>query len=830
MAKDNSQDLIPNQEEPTQEESTQEELGQEKTDLPPKNGNKEIIIEGDTISNIIHILPLNERPFFPPQVAPLVLNEEPWLTTLDSIMDNHTRVVGLVLTKNDKQGAKLKPSDFHEYGTLVRIHHPFRENKRVQFIAQGIQRFRIKRWISKEIPYVAQVEYFDENERNSEELRAYSMAVVNSLKELLPLNPLFGEELKHFLSRYTTNEPSPLADFAASLTTSSGEEMQEILSTVPLKKRMQKVVSLIEKELEVAKLHNQIREQVEDKINDQQRQFFLREQLKVIQQELGIAKDDKTVDIDQFIERLDGKTLPEYAEERIDEELEKLTVLELGSPEYAVTRNYLDVATSLPWGVESKDNYNLKRAQTILDREHFGLKDVKERIIEILAVGKRKEEIRGSIVVLVGPPGVGKTSVGRSIARSLNRQFYRFSLGGARDEAEIKGHRRTYIGAMPGKIIQALKETGTDNPVIMLDEIDKMGSSYQGDPGSALLEVLDPEQNNDFLDHYLDMRYDLSKVLFICTANTLDTIPDALLDRMDVIRLPGYILEEKVKIARQYLWPKLLKRAGFTRSEIRISNSAIARLIDGYAREAGVRQLEKQLAKIIRKVAVKFAQTEEGEEEITRVSVGVNDIKEYLGLPSYSRETPIQGVGVATGLAWTALGGVTLSLEATKVHSKTRGFKITGQLGKVMKESAEIAYSYTLANLPRLKKAGVKVDKTFFDEAFIHLHAPEGATPKDGPSAGITMVSSLLSLALNKPAKNIAMTGEITLTGQVLEIGGVKEKLIAAKRIGIKELIFPYANQKDYQELPDYLKEGLTIHFVKTYDEVAEILFGITLG
>lgn len=818
MAKDNSQDLIP----------TQEDIEQ-----PKKNGNKEIIIEGDTISNIIHILPLNERPFFPPQVAPLVLNEEPWLTTLDSIMDNHTRVVGLVLTKNEKQGTELKPADFHEYGTLVRIHHPFRENKRVQFIAQGIQRFRIKRWISKEIPYVAQVEYFDENERNSEELRAYSMAVVNSLKELLPLNPLFGEELKHFLSRYTTNEPSPLADFAASLTTSSGAEMQDILSTIPLKKRMQKVVSLIEKELEVAKLHNQIREQVEDKINDQQRQFFLREQLKVIQQELGIAKDDKTVDIDQFIERLDGKTLPEYAEERIDEELEKLSVLELGSPEYAVTRNYLDVATALPWGIESKDNYNLKRAQTILDREHFGLKDVKERIIEILAVGKRKKEIRGSIVVLVGPPGVGKTSVGRSIAHSLNRKFYRFSLGGARDEAEIKGHRRTYIGAMPGKIIQALKETGTDNPVIMLDEIDKMGSSYQGDPGSALLEVLDPEQNNDFLDHYLDMRYDLSKVLFICTANTLDTIPAALLDRMDVIRLPGYILEEKVKIARQYLWPKLLKRAGFSRSEIRISNSAIARLTDGYAREAGVRQLEKQLAKIIRKVAVKFAQTadgEGGEEAITKMSIGVNDIEEYLGLPSYSQETPIQGVGVATGLAWTALGGVTLSLEATKVHSQTRGFKITGQLGEVMKESAEIAYSYTLANLRRFKKAGVNVDDTFFDEAFIHLHAPEGATPKDGPSAGITMVSSLLSLALNKPAKNIAMTGEITLTGQVLEIGGVKEKLIAAKRIGIKELIFPYANQKDYEELPDYLKEGLTLHFVKTYDEVAEILFGIKLG
>lgn len=783
----------------------------------PQSGNHEIIIEGDTISNIIHVLPLNERPFFPPQVAPLVLNEEPWLTTLDSIMDNRTRVVGLVLTKK-QPGPSLNPDDFYEYGTLVRIHHPHREDGRVQFIAQGIQRFRIKKWISTEIPFVAQVEYFDEEDKNSEELRAYSMAVVNALKELLPLNPLFSEELKHFLSRFTSNEPSPLADFAASLTTSSAEDMQEILSTVPLLDRMQKVVALIHKELEVAKLHNQIREQVEDKITDQQRQFFLREQLKVIQQELGIAKDDKTADIDQFVDRLQDKNLPEHAQEKIDEELEKLQVLETGSPEYAVTRNYLDVITSLPWGNESDDNYDLDRAQRILDREHFGLKDVKERIIEILAVGKRKEEIKGSIVVLVGPPGVGKTSVGRSIAHSLNRKFYRFSLGGARDEAEIKGHRRTYIGAMPGKIIQALKETGTDNPVIMLDEIDKMGSSYQGDPGSALLEVLDPEQNHDFLDHYLDIRYDLSNVLFICTANTLDSIPAALLDRMDVIRLSGYILEEKVKIARQYLWPKLLKRAGFEKSELRISNAAISNVIDGYAREAGVRQLEKQLARLVRKAAVEFAK----DESLESLSIGVNDIKTHLGNPIYTREKPLAGVGVVTGLAWTSLGGVTLNLEAAKIHAKTRGLKVTGQLGKVMQESAEIAYSFVMANLKRYG-----ADETFFDETFIHLHAPEGATPKDGPSAGITMASSLLSLALNKPAKNIAMTGEITLTGHVLEIGGVKEKLIAAKRVGISEIIFPYGNKKDCDELPEYLKEDLTLHFVKTYDDVAKILFEV---
>ncbi len=783
-------------------------------------GSQEIIIEGDTISNIIHILPLNDHPFFPPQVAPLILNEQPWLTTLDSIMDNRTQVVGLILTKTDTRTA-VNTDDFYEYGTLVRIHHPHREDGRVQFIAQGIQRFRIKKWISKEIPFVAQVEYFDEVQvEKTEEVRAYSMAVVNALKELMPLNPLFSEELKHFMTRFNSNDPSPFTDFAASLTTSSKEDMQEILSTVPLIPRMQKVVALIHKELEVAKLHNQIREEVEDKISDQQRQFFLREQLKVIQQELGLAKDDKTADIEKFLERIQDKELPAHAAERIDEEIEKLQILETGSPEYGVTRNYLDLITDLPWGNRSEDNYNLKHARRVLDRDHFGLDDVKSRIIETLAVGKRKGEIKGSIILLVGPPGVGKTSIGRSIAESLGREFYRFSLGGARDEAEIKGHRRTYIGAMPGKLIQALKETQTDNPVIMLDEIDKMGQSFQGDPASALLEVLDPAQNSDFLDHYLDVRYDLSNVLFVCTANTLDTIPAALLDRMDVIRLSGYILEEKSKIARQYLWPRQLERAGFKRSELRISNAAIEKVIDDYAREAGVRQLEKYLAKIVRKAAVKFE-----EEGLTTLSIGVKDIQSLLGNPHFSREKPSLKVGMITGLAWTAMGGVTLPVEAIKIHDHQRGFKITGQLGEVMQESANIAYSYVMANAKALN-----LQESFFEKGFIHLHAPEGATPKDGPSAGITIASSLVSLALNEVPQNIAMTGELTLTGQVLPIGGVKEKLIAAKRVGITEIIFPKANKRDCDELPDYLKEGLTLHFVEDYFEVAKLLFPKQLG
>lgn len=790
-----------------------------KTTLPAVDikvkGQNEVIIEGDTVSNIIHILPLSDRPFFPPQIAPLLLNEEPWLTTLDSIMENRTRVIGLVLTKKEEH-FNLETGDFHEYGTLVHIHHPHRENGKVQFIAQGTKRFRIKKWISKEIPFVAQVEYFDESLlEKSDEVRAYSMAVVNALKELIPFNPLFSEELKHFLTRFNSNDPSPFADFAASMTTTSKDELQEVLSTIPLVPRLRKVLAIIQNEIKVAKLQNSISEEVDEQLSDQQRQYFLREQLKVIQQELGLSKDDKSADIEKFVERLLEKDIPEAAQERIDDELEKLQILETGSPEYGVTRNYLDIITDLPWGQKSPDNFNLKNARRILDRDHFGLEDVKDRIIETLAVGKRKGEIKGTIILLVGPPGVGKTSIGRSVADSLGRKFYRFSLGGARDEAEIKGHRRTYIGAMPGKLIQALKETKADNPVIMLDEIDKMGQSYQGDPGSALLEVLDPAQNGEFLDHYLDVRYDLSNVLFICTANTLDSIPAALLDRMDVIRLSGYILEEKSKIARQYLWPKQLEKAGFDKKELKITAGAIEKVIDDYAREAGVRQLEKQLGKIVRKAAVKFET-----DELTSLSVGVSDIVPFLGNPYFNREKPVQNVGVITGLAWTSMGGVTLPVEAVKIHDLQRGIKLTGQLGEVMQESANIAYSYILANAKSLG-----IDDKFFEKAFIHIHAPEGATPKDGPSAGITLASCLMSLALNKVPKNIAMTGELTLIGQVLPIGGVKEKLIAAKRVGIKEIIFPKDNQKDADELPQYLRDGLKLHFVENFKDVAKLLF-----
>ncbi|MCB1853985.1 MAG: endopeptidase La, partial [Halieaceae bacterium] len=501
---------------------------------------------------------------------------------------------------------------------------------------------------------------------------------------------------------------------------------------------------------------------------------------------------------------------------RVDEELEKLQVLEPSSAEYGVTRNYLDWATSVPWGVHTEDRLDLRHARRVLEAQHEGLADVKARILEFLAVGSFKGEISGSILLLVGPPGVGKTSIGRSVADALGREFYRFSLGGMRDEAEIKGHRRTYIGAMPGKFVQALKEVKVANPVIMLDEIDKIGSSFQGDPASALLEVLDPEQNGEFLDHYLDLRVDLSKVLFICTANQLDTIPGPLLDRMETLRLSGYVAEEKLAIARNHLWPRLLQRHGLGEEQLKINEAALKYVIDSYCREAGVRTLEKQLARIMRKSIVNLLDA--GDDKLR---VGKKDIDSLLGKPPFQPDKPLRGLGVATGLAWTAMGGATLAIESSQVHTLNRGFKMTGNLGDVMRESAEIAYSYVVSHLK-----DYRCDPDFFDVSMVHLHVPEGATPKDGPSAGITIATALVSLARKERIKRpLAMTGELTLTGQVLPVGGIREKVIAARRSKIMELILPHANRRDFEELPDYLREGINVHFARTYREVFDCVF-----
>ena len=797
-------------------EALEAEVVREDDDSAASNASNTIVAAADILPGTLYLLPLSERPFFPAQALPLLLNEEPWLPTIEAAASREQRVIGLILVKPDS-AEKAGPEDFHEVGTAARMHQLARNEGRLQFIAQGLKRFRIVKWLSNEPPYHVQVEYLsEEDQADVEELRAYSLAVINTLKELIPLNPLYSEELKFFLNRFNTHDPSPLADFAASLTTASKEELQEILATAPVLERLKKVIVLIKNELEVARLQTHIRKQVEEKMSEHQRKFFLREQLKAIQQELGIAKDDRTADVDRFRERLETRHVPEAAKKRIDEELDKLSILETGSPEYAVTRNYLDVMTELPWGVYSTDNLDLKHAREILDRDHDGLDDVKDRIIEFLAVGALKGQVGGSIILLVGPPGVGKTSIGRSVAAALDRKFYRLSLGGMRDEAEIKGHRRTYIGALPGKFIQAIRDAKTANPVIMLDEIDKIGASYHGDPASALLEVLDPEQNNEFLDHYLDVRFNLSKILFMCTANQLDTIPAPLLDRMETIRLSGYITAEKLQIARNHLWPKLLERSGLACDRITLNDEALRQIIEGYAREAGVRNLEKQLGRIVRKSAVQIVEGREG-----LITVEPPDLDGYLGKPPFKTETPMSGVGVVTGLAWTAMGGATLNVEASLVHSKNRGFKLTGRLGEVMQESANIAYSYLSAHLEEYQ-----ADPKFFDEAFVHLHVPEGATPKDGPSAGITMATALLSLARGQqPNRPLAMTGELTLTGQVLPVGGIREKLIAARRVGIHEIILPEGCRGDAEELPEHIREGLTLHFVERFPQVVDLVF-----
>ncbi|MBI3546005.1 MAG: endopeptidase La [Gammaproteobacteria bacterium] len=783
-------------------------------DEPVESG--KLLRPADVLPGMLHILPLANRPFFPAQMVPLVVDRDPWQRTVEAAVESGNHYVGLILIRGDDPQA-AGPDDFYPMGTASRIHKVVQVEDKLQLFVEGMQRFSIDSWVSRERPFVVRAQYFPESGyKDMQELKAYTVAVINTIKELLPLNPLYAEELKYFLNRFGPDDPARLADFAASLTTSDKHELQEVLEKTHIRERMEKVLVLLKKEVEVAKAQMQIHKNVEESMQKRQREFLLREQMKAIQKELGIAKDDRTAEVEKFRERLKDLTIPQEAQKRIDDEIQKMSVLEVGSPEYGVTRNYLDWLTQLPWAKFSKDNLDLKHARKVLDRDHDGLEDVKDRIVEFLAVGSMKGEVAGSILLLVGPPGVGKTSIGRSIAQTLGRKFYRFSLGGMRDEAEIKGHRRTYIGAMPGKFIQAIKDVGVANPVIMLDEIDKIGASYHGDPASALLEVLDPEQNRDFLDHYIDVRFDLSKVLFVCTANQLDTIPGPLLDRMEVIRLSGYITSEKMAIAQHHLIPRQLEKSGLKPGQLKIDSAAVRAIIEGYAREAGVRNLEKRLGQVMRKVVVKILNGAK-----PPIQVEVKNIDEYLGKPVFQPEKPQSGVGVVTGLAWTPMGGATLDVEATRVHQATRGFKLTGQLGDVMKESAEIAYSYISSHC---KDYGAKAD--FFEKAFVHLHVPAGATPKDGPSAGVTMATALLSLARDKEiARALAMTGEITLTGQVLPVGGIREKVIAARRVKIDELILPAANRRDFDELPEHIRKGIKVHFASHYKDVAKIVF-----
>ena len=789
-------------------------------------------VADDVLPDSLYLIPVPQRPFFPGQVQPVAMDPDEWGGTVRAVTESANGILGLAYVDQRQSAGKApEPRHFPKMGCAVRLHRPpVMADNPGQFLAQGVRRFRILRWLSKQPPYRVQVEYpRSQGDRDSDDIKAYAMAVLQAVKELLPLNPLYSEELRHYIANFNPNQPSLLADFSAALTTAKGERLQEILDTLPLQSRMQKVLALLGKEREVAELRGKITEQVNEKVSAQQREFFLREQMKVIQKELGISKDDRTSDAERFRARLEGLAMSDAVSSRIEDELQKLSVLEPGSPEYGVTRNYLDWATQLPWGVTSPDKLDLKHAKALLNREHDGLEDVKERILEFLAVGSFKGEIDGSILLLLGPPGVGKTSIGKSVATALGRRFYRLSLGGMRDEAEIKGHRRTYVGAMPGKFVQALKEVKVANPVIMLDEIDKIGASFRGDPASALLEALDPEQNSEFLDHYLDLRVDLSQVLFVCTANQLDTIPAPLLDRMETLRLAGYVAEEKLAIARNHLWPKQLERHGLSEDQLKINDAALKYVIAFYCREAGVRHLEQQLARIMRKAIVGFIgrgnatrrRSGRGKPGVHRRRVGKKDIEALLGKPLFQAEKPQRGIGVATGLAWTAMGGATLPVESSRIHTLNRGFKLTGRLGDVMRESADIAYSFVVAHL---RDYGGDAD--FFDTSMVHLHVPEGATPKDGPSAGITIATALVSLARRQRIRRpLAMSGELTLTGQVLAVGGIREKVIAARRAGIMELILPQANRRDFEELQDYLREGIDAHFARTYRDVFETVF-----
>ncbi len=754
-----------------------------------------LVLASDVLPPTLPIVPLRPRPAFPGILVPMVLSGKDKLAIARQAMETTAKAIGFVLVRDPEE--EDSPANLHDIGVvgkIIKVLHT--DENSIHLLVNCLERFSIDEILITDTGLFARVTYHYAAELSvNPELKAYSMAIISTLKELVQINPLYSEEIKLFLNRQSMDDPGRLADFAANLTSSDGQELQKILETFDVRKRIDKVLVLLKKELEVSRLQTRITKQIEEKVSAQQREFFLREQLKAIKKELGLEKEGKVSEIEKFEKRLQKLVLNEEAQKTIAEEIEKLQLIEPSSPEYNVSRNYLDWLTILPWGRFSKDSYDLERARRVLDRDHYGLKDVKDRILEFIAVGKMKGDISGSIICLVGPPGVGKTSVGKSIAGALGRTFYRFSLGGMRDEAEIKGHRRTYIGAMPGRFIQAMKSAGTANPVLMLDEIDKIGASFQGDPASALLEVLDPEQNATFRDHYLDVPFDLSNVLFVATANTLDTIPAPLLDRMEVIRLAGYILEEKLEIARRYLIPKALKNHGLEKSQVTIRKDALETLIDGYAREAGVRSLENLIKKIMRKAAMEFAQ---GRTE--RIAIHRKDVETWLGKPPFEKEELFENVpGVVTGLAWTTMGGATLQIEATAMPSRSKGFKQTGQLGNVMVESSEIAYSYVMAHLEEYG-----ADKEFFDKHFVHLHVPAGATPKDGPSAGITMTTALLSMITGKPVvKKLGMTGELTLSGRILPIGGVKEKTIAVRRAGLKKVIFPEGNRKNFEELPD---------------------------
>ena len=763
------------------------------------------------------VMPLRNTVLFPQQVIPIYIGRNRSLKLINDLKSDSKYIV--VVAQEDGSIEDPKPEDLYSYGTLAQVLKVFdMPDNSKSAIVQGISRVKIIKYLQKDPYFTVSINLLeDEKLTDPLEVDALTKNLRQSFEELMKVAPNLTEEHSGMLKNI--QKPNRLTDRAISVITISNQEKQEILEELNIKVRIEKALNLISREIQRIKLGEEIQTEVHDEITKTQREYYLREQMKAIKKELG--EDESTVESKELEDKIKSAKMPEAAEKVAMKELDRLARIPTQSPEYNVSRTYIEWLSDIPWSNMTQDRIDLKEAMKILDEDHFGLNKVKDRIIEYLAVRNLKQKkdpkglLRGPILCFGGPPGVGKTSLGKSIARSMGREFVRLSLGGVRDEAEIRGHRRTYIGALPGRVIQSIKKAGTNNPVFMLDEIDKLGSDFRGDPSSALLEVLDPEQNHSFSDHYLEVDFDLSNVMFIATANYQDAIPPALRDRMEILDFTGYIEDEKVQIAKRHILPKQIEENGLTKNEVSFDINSLKELIGSYTREAGVRNLEREVANVLRKVARDLVEENHNKIKITKKKVG-----EYLGAPRFHSEIAERSTkaGVVTGLAWTAAGGDILFIESTKMKGKGN-LTLTGQLGDVMKESATAALTFVRSHA---EEFGIKA--SFNQENDIHIHVPAGAIPKDGPSAGVSMVTSLVSLLTDFPVKEkVAMTGEITLRGNVLPIGGVKEKVTAAHRSNIKEIILPEHNRKDLEDVPSHVAKDLKFHFAKEIKDVLKV-------
>ena len=776
-------------------------------------------MENETIPSEIGALPLRNSVLFPHAIMPISVGRRKTLNLLDDVVQENKPIV--VVSQRNPADDDPEPSAMYRVGCLARILKVVKlSGNNVNLIIQGLNRVRVDRFISTEPFMKVAVTSLDEVLDPSVDAEALVRSLINQFQGLVQASPNISSDLGEMVLSAGSGDPGRLSDLAASVLNISAEEKIGLLERNNVKDRIQKLVELVTRELELQEISSKIQSQVADEVGKTQRQYYLREQMKAIQRELG-EEDDRAAETEELRKKIEEAGMSEEAQKTAEKELDRLSKMPPQAAEYTVSRTYLDWLVTLPWSKETEDKLDTKEAKIILDEDHFDLEKVKDRILEYLAVRSLKKDLKGQILCFSGPPGVGKTSLGRSIARAMGRKFVRLSLGGVRDEAEIRGHRRTYIGSLPGRIIQGIKRAGTNNPVFVLDEIDKVGADFRGDPSSALLEVLDPEQNNAFSDHYLEVPYDLSKVFFLCTANVLDTIPPALRDRMEIMNLPGYTEEEKLEIAKCYQVPRQIEGHGLTSEKIEFKDEAIRKIINEYTREAGVRNLDRELASVCRKVARKVVEGHEG-----KTIVDNDAIVEHLGPTRFFREISERTgrSGVATGLAWTQVGGEILFVESSRMRGKGK-LTITGRLGDVMKESALAALTWIRSNAKVLG-----LDARIFEQSDFHIHIPAGAIPKDGPSAGVTLTCSLISLLTGlNVAPDTAMTGEITLRGRVLPVGGVKEKVIAAKSAGIKRVLLPAKNEKDLEDVSEAVRDALEFRFVEEIDDLLDLAFGDAL-